>query len=400
MKRFLLILFLSLSVASAQNGGTIESRYGIGEHDLMATARQHALGGVTTPIPSASDLSMTNPASWSHVEELRLQGGFALEHISLSRGDVSMTNSAIKGFQFVLPLEDTWRLRLGTSLLPVSRSSYKTTVDGEIEGERYTGTYEGSGGLSLFSVGFALEPLPHVKVGAAYQYYFGTIDQDWELAFENTSYFPALQTRATRHSGSGLLLGLLYDGIRNVTFGLSIQPSTQLNAGRNLLLQYSTEDSILTGASGVQDIPFLLRLGAAWQLTEKILVAAEYSSQDWTDAIVFDRKQKQLGMMYKIGAGVEWYPYKDELGYRNLGRTAFRLGFYTQQPYLAVNDEPTTEYFITAGIGFPIFASNVGDIALEYGWRGTESDLLGKQTIFRAVFSISVGESWFIRSTD
>jgi len=400
MKRTLIVFLFSFSVVSAQNGGTIESRYGIGELDLMSTARQRALGTVTSAVPTASDLSLTNPASWTSVSELRLQGGFSLEHIAVSRSDASITNSAIKGFQFVMPIEESWRLRLGTALLPVSRSSYKTLTEGSVEGEQYTGTYQGSGGVSLFRAGLAIEPLPHVKVGAAYQYFFGTIEQDWELQFENGLYFPSRQTRATRHSGSGLVLGLLYDGIRDFALGVSIQPAAELSASRNLLLQYSTEDSILSGTSGTQDMPMLLHVGASWQMTEKLLLAAEYSMQDWTDATVFDRKQNVLGSSYKVGVGAEWYPYKDELGYRTLGRTAFRLGFYMHQPYLSVSDEATSEYFITTGIGFPIFASNRGDIALEYGWRGAESDLLGSQSIIRATFSISVGESWFVRKRD
>jgi len=179
-----------------------------------------------------------------------------------------------------------------------------------------------------------------------------------------------------------------------------MQPAAELNASRNLLLQYSTEDSILAGASGAQDLPMLLHVGASWNMTEKLLLAAEYSTQDWTDATVFDRKQNVLGSSYKVGVGAEWYPYRDELGYRALARTAFRLGFYMHQPYLSVGDESTSEYFITTGIGFPIFASNRGDISLEYGWRGAESDLLGSQSILRATFSISVGESWFVRKRD
>ena len=400
MKRILILLLLSISVTSAQNGGTIESRYGIGELDLMSTARQRAMGTVTSAVPTPSDLSLTNPAGWTSVTELRLQGGFSLEHIAVSRGDAGITNSAIKGFQFVMPIEESWRLRLGTAILPVSRSSYKTLTEGAVDGEQYTGTYEGSGGVSVFRAGLAIEPLPHVRFGAAYQYFFGTIEQDWELRFDNGTYFPSRQSRATRHSGSGLMLGLLYDGIRNLTLGISMQPAAELNASRNLLLQYSTEDSILAGTSGTQDLPMLLHVGASWNMTEKLMLAAEYSTQDWTGATVFDRKQNVLGSSYKIGVGAEWHPYKDELGYRALGRTAFRFGFYMHQPYLAVGDEPTSEYFITAGIGFPIFASNRGDIALEYGWRGDESALLGSQNILRATFSISVGESWFVRKRD
>lgn len=401
MKRILLLLFLFFpALLSAQNGGTIESRYGIGELDLMATARQRAMGAVTSALSSGTDISLTNPAGWSLADQLRLQGGLTLEHLSMERGDASSNSGVVKGFQFVFPLEDSWKLSLGTAVLPVSRSSYKTMATGSIEGEDYTTTYEGAGGVSLFRAGLAFEALPHLRIGAAYQYYFGTIDQDWELKFANGSYFTSRQTRATSHSGSGFLAGLLYDGIRDLTIGISVHPAAELRASRNLLLQYSTEDSTLAGKSGTQDYPLLLQVGAAYRLSEKFLVAAEYSTQDWTDAIVFDRKQNALGLTYKIGAGVEWLPYKDELGYRALAETAFRMGFYYQQPYLKINEDVSKEYFITAGAGFPIFGGNRGDIAFEYGWRDGSSDLLGRQNILRISLTISVGESWFIRNTD
>jgi long-subunit fatty acid transport protein len=400
MKSILLVFLLLPAAVFAQNGGTIESRYGIGELDLMATSRQRAMGAVSAALSSPTDVSLTNPAGWSLVSELRLEGGITFEHITMERGDASSTSGVLKGFQFVFPLEDSWKLSLGTAVLPVSRSSYKTTAVGEIDGESYTTTYEGSGGLSLFRAGLALEPLPHLRIGAAYQYYFGTIEQDWELRFDNGVYYTSRQTRATGHSGSGFLTGLLYDGIKGLTIGISLHPAASLRASRNLLEQTSIGDSIINGASGTQDYPMLMQVGAAYQLSDKFLVAAEYATQDWTEATVFDRKQNQLGLTYKIGAGVEWSPYKNELGYRALAETAFRCGFYMQQPYLSINDAISKEYFITAGAGFPIFGGNRGDIALEYGWRNSDSDMLGSQNILRASITISVGESWFIRNRE
>ncbi|MCB2203427.1 hypothetical protein KQI65_01660 [bacterium] len=404
MKR-IFIFFLILPAALfaqtlfAQNGGTIESRFGIGELDLMATARQRAMGAVTG-LSTTNDMSLTNPAGWSMSTQLRLQGGLTLEHLSMERANASSNTGVIKGFQFVLPLEDDWKLSLGTAVLPVSRSSYKTTYRGEVAGEEYTTTYAGDGGVSMFRAGLALEALPHLRIGAAYQYYFGTISQDWEMVFDNGSYFTSYQTRATSHSGSGFLAGLLYDGIEGLTLGVSLHPAVELRASRNLLLQYSTEDSTQTGASGVQDYPLLFQVAASYQLGEKWLVAAEYATQDWTDATVFDRKQNELGLAYKIGAGFEWYPYKNELGYRTLAETAFRFGFYYQQPYLMINDQSAKEYFFTAGAGFPIFGGSRGDFALEYGWRDGDSNLLGSQNIIRASVTISVGESWFKRNSE
>ncbi len=400
MKKLIIAFLLLTSIAGAQNGGTVESRYGIGELDLMVTARQRGMGSTAAGLQSATDINTINPAAWSSIQELRLQGGMSLEYITISRSSDVAKSGAIKGFGFVFPLEESMKLRLGSAIMPVSRSDYATVSRGSINDEAYTISYEGAGGLSLFRAGLSAEPLPHVKIGAAYNYYFGNIDQNWELRFDNGSWFTSRQTRATSHNGSGFLLGLLYDGMKHLSIGASLQTAAQLNASRNLVLEYSTQDSTLTGASGKQDLPMAIDIGIAWEMTDELLIAADYRRQDWTEAIMFDGKQTGQGEAYKFAVGAEWYPYKNDLDARTLSRTAFRLGFYMQQPYLAFENYKATEYFITAGAGFPIFGNNRGDIALEYGSRSSDSPLLGTQNIMRASFSVTVGESWFIRKTE
>ena len=400
MKKIILGILILTSVSVAQNGGTIESRYGIGELDQMLTARQRGMGGAATALQSNADISAINPASWSAINELRLAGGLAYEYLSLSKADASITSGAIKGFSFVFPLEESLRLRLGSSIQPVSRANYKTIGYGTLDGESYSVLYEGSGGLSMFRAGLSAEPIAHVKIGAAYQYYFGTIDQLSELRFDNGSWFNARQTRATAHSGSGFHLGVLYDGIRDVHIGVSLRPPTSINASRNLVIEYSTVDSTINGASGTQDIPLAFSAGIAWQLTDALLVAADYSRQDWTEAEMFEGKQNGQGAAYKFALGAEWYPYKNDPDARTLSRTAFRLGWYLQQPYMTFDNENAQETFITAGAGFPIFGANRGDIAIEYGWRGNDAHVLGTQRILRLSLSVTVGEPWFIRNTD
>ncbi|MFA6235525.1 MAG: hypothetical protein WC824_15255 [Bacteroidota bacterium] len=400
MKKIIIAFLFCTSFASAQNGGTVESRYGIGELDLMVTARQRAMGSTAVGLLSATDINPINPAAWSSIEELRLEGGISYERISMTRSDNAVSAASIKGFSFVFPLEESMRLRLGSALMPVSRSEYKTVGYGTIDGESYSVTYEGAGGVSLFRAGLSAEPLPHVKIGAAYNYYFGNIDQNWELRFDNGAWFPARQMRATSHSGSGFQLGLLYDGIQNLSFGISLRTAAALNASRNLVYEYTTSDSTLNGASGTQDLPMAFSAGLSWQMTDELLVATDYSRQDWTDAIMFDRKQTGQGVTYKWAVGAEWYPFKNDLEARTLSRTAFRLGFYMQQPYVAIDNNKGTEYFITTGVGFPVFGNNRGDVALEYGWRGSDDQLLGTQNILRLSVSVTVGESWFIRNKE
>ena len=67
----------------------------------------------------------------------------------------------------------------------------------------------------------------------------------------------------------------------------------------------------------------------------------------------------------------EALPYKDELGYRALAETAFRMGFYYQQPYLKINDDVSKEYFITAGAGF-----RYGTVGLGYAYEDITDDAL------------------------
>jgi hypothetical protein len=400
MKRLFIAFLLFTSVAGAQNGGTIESRFGIGELDLMVTARQRGMGSAATALTSATDISVINPAAWSAVTQLRFEGGMSFEYISMSKSDAAVSSGAIKGFSFVFPLEESIRLRLGSTVMPLSRSDYRTLGYGSVDGETYSVTYEGTGGLSVFRAGLSAEPLPHVRIGAAYQYYFGTLEQTSELRFDNGSWFNARQTRATGHNGSGVLLGLHYDGIRDFSLGVSLRPATALRASRNLVIEYSTADSTISGASGTQDIPMAFSAGVAYQVSDEFLVAADYSRQDWTDATMFDGKQKGQGESYKVSVGAEWYPYKNDPDARTLSRTAFRLGFFLQQPYMTFDGDKGQEYFITAGTGFPIFGSNRGDFALEYGWRGSDTQALGRQTIIRASLSVTVGESWFVRKQD
>lgn len=400
MKKIIIAFLLCTSFASAQNGGTVESRFGIGELDLLVSARQRGMGTTAVGLLSATDINPINPAAWSSIMELRLQGGMSYERISMSRSDNAVSIGAIKGFSFVFPLEESMHLRLGSALMPVSRSEYRTLGYGTIEGEPFSVTYEGKGGLSLFQAGLSAEPLPHVKIGAAYNYYFGNIDQSSELRFDNGAWFPAKQTRATSHSGSGFLVGLLYDGVQDLSFGVSMRTASALNASRNLVYEYTTSDSTLNGSSGTQDLPTALSAGVSWQMTDELLLATDYSRQDWTEAIMFDRKQTGQGEAYKWAVGAEWYPYKNDLEARTLSRTAFRLGFYLQKPYVAIENNAGTEYFVTAGVGFPVFGSNRSDVALEYGWRGNDNQLLGTQNVLRLSVSVTVGEPWFIRKKD
>lgn len=396
LKSFVIAVITFSSTAMSQNGNSILSRFGIGDLSTLTTVRQRGFGHVSASAVSPHDISYSNPASWSYLQGVRLQGELSYEYETWSDTDLSYGNATIRGLSFALPLEEQYRLRMVTGFLPVSRVSYELQSAGAVNGEPYTAEYLGSGGLSLFRLGLAAEPIRSVRIGLGYHYYFGTIDQQQSVTFSNSAYYSTSQTVSLNHSGSGMQIGLMYDGIHPITIGASITTGTNLNTSQNLTMRYSTHDSTVVGAHGTRQLPFRVSIGAAYELGDHWNFVADYSRQDWTDAVSPDAKQNPLGLTYRIGGGVEWNPSSTQQpGFMNLA--IFRIGFFYQSSYVRLENETQNEFFLTAGADVSLYSRNRATLALEFGRRGSSGPLLGPRSLFRFSFSLSVGEGWFIR---
>jgi hypothetical protein len=78
----------------------------------------------------------------------------------------------------------------------------------------------------------------------------------------------------------------------------------------------------------------------------------------------------------------------------------YRVGAYVNSSYLKVNGQGINEYFVTGGVGLPIFLSLNSEarlnVSLEYGLRGTTANGLQKDSITRLTVSLSGSDTWFI----
>ncbi len=394
----LLLACILLPHAQAQNGTTIASRYGIGELSLTGTIRQRGMGGVAAPLLSAYDLSMANPASWTGIGAVRLQGALNLEQASSDLSDARVTthSAGLASLMFALPIstEQGWTLALGFH--PLSRTNFSTDTRGSEQGEGYLLDYASSGGISVFQLGFSFRPFMDLHLGATYNYNFGTISRSWNITFDNGTYFNGKESRDASHNGSTATFGAIYTGVKNFSIGAALTTGTGLRASQDALYSYITHDSTLTGGSATIDLPLEYSLGVSWTAGDNLLAAAEYSDQDWSGTLLSDQPSTQFGHRRRISAGVEYSPSHapEESFFR---RALYRLGFYRQTGYVAVGNTETTEFFLTAGFGFPIGGFTRSDIAFEYGWRGAASDPTGKDTIMRLSIGVSASELWFIR---
>ena len=397
MKNTILFLLLIPAALVAQNGGSVLSRFGVGELDNLSTARQRAMGNSGSAITSGFDVHATNPAAWSFVNGLRLQGNTSYEYESSSKdAALSYGSFTFKSLQFVLPLEENWRSRLVAGIHSLSTIGYEVSAKGSTDGRTFNAGYAGEGGLAFASVGTGLQPLPSLSIGLAMRWYFGSIDQRMSVDFDDANYFDAEQRLSSSHSGGGYLFGAAYTGIGGLTISASAATAAELDVSRDLHVQYSTHDSTIRGADGIQDIPVRYQGGFSYEINPRLLVAADVAVQDWTGARVFGTTQSELTSSYRIGAGAEWKLAGDG-GQGMLRSTLLRFGFTHQRLPVLLDGVVQTETLGTLGLGIPVFGESRADMALEAGLRGVESDILGSRLMIRFSVSVSVGENWFVR---
>jgi hypothetical protein len=314
--------------------------------------------------------------------------------------NLSYGATTVSGLQFSIPVENALRTRVVFGFLPVSRVGYKLHTYNVSRDDRYETQYNGTGGISSLRLGAALQPLPFLRLGAAFEYYFGAIDQEWANTFESGTYFNARETLSTSHHGPGGIFGLQLAPMDNLLIGASFTAPVSLAATRDEWYQYSTHDTTIAGAEGSTDLPMRWSAGVAYHVTPAVLVGADYTQQSWKDAQVFNGAQTELGTLSRLSAGLEWYPGAGELSPSSWSRLTYRLGIMRQSGYVSIGGVTETETFLTAGFGIPIYAHNRVDLGIEYGWRGDDASVLGPRSLLRLSATFSVGEFFFVRRSE
>jgi hypothetical protein len=267
--------------------------------------------------------------------------------------------------------------------------------------------YSGSGGLSNGWVGISATPFENFHIGTIFHYLFGSISNSWIVNFSNTGFYNTENTRTTNLSGVNFTLGTIYSGLgkliqtgnNDLNIGFTVSTPTNLIAKRETIYRYISGYDTTKGQDGSVSVPIAYGVGVSYVIKDKYTFGLDYYAQNWGSFESFGVKPSEIRDSYRIGIGSEMLPDK-EASESFFKRLIYRFGAYYNASYYQVRNEPLNEYFLTAGIGIPLFFDTRLDVALEYGTRGKTDNLLQKDNIIRLGVSINAGELWFAKRED
>lgn len=414
MKRIpLLVLLLSVPFGSATagNGGSGYSRFGIGDIQYFLSSRADGMGGTGIAVLSTNAIDRSNPAAWTSIIRTRFSVGALYEGYSTTDGRQSgfFSNANFNGFMLALPLLPSHGIVLGAGIIPYSTINYYTSVDTSQAGLKYTLGYHGEGGTSEAQVGISANARDNLHVGAKFNYYFGTLRHTITQNFTNNSaYTNAEDLRSVQLKGIGFSVGTVYSGLNSLlkldstcsfTVGLVVSTTSSLTSNEEHDLTYTTANVVSHDTQSVNQghlrIPLSFAVGISYS-SNRFLVASDVSFQQWG---TFDGSGLIVPMnrnSYRIGVGAERIALR-EASATFLQRTAYRWGFFYNSTYYIVKNRPVNEAGVTAGAGFPIFFDTRLDINASYSFRGTTDLQMQKDRILRLSFTLSGGEIWFVR---
>jgi hypothetical protein len=396
----LLLLTVALARESSPAGGSIYSRYGLGEMRLFGGSRLFAMGGAGIGVKGEGFINRLNPAGLAGITETRFSGGF--EFSSVSSKDAFSTGSLARGefrdLAFAFPLHIPSGATLILDATPYSTVQYAVertdTQLGIVSHQKLFGT----GGLTAFGLGGSYSPLTDLVLGAKLNYLFGGIRQTYQVDFEDFTFTDSDIQRARYYSGFNVTVGAIYSLQDHWTLGAVLSTPASLSVKEETFHILNSVNDTLRFARSSQNIPLGAGFGTAFVLSERYLLTADLYRQFWRPENFSREPSVEIGNSTRLGMGFESLPDWKTDAY--FARVAYRVGFSYNQTYLSMHGRQIDEFLVTGGLALPIGVNARLNIGLQVGTRGTMDKNLQRDTILRLSCSLSASERWFIQFAD
>ncbi|MGK9477178.1 hypothetical protein [Melioribacter sp. OK-6-Me] len=411
MKRIFIGFFiiLILPFISHASGGSVYSRFGIGDLFFSYDARRMSIGELGIALKDIDYLSSINPAGWSALKFTRFETGVVYHGNNIASNSSSVYHSdlIIPGFMLGFPVYQKYGMSLVAGIVPYSNVDYKLRVvtDSSIVGG-YTTDYEGKGGISKVMIGGTYQLPSGTALGFSLDYYNGKISRTTSIDFtSNEDLINGSFSDEYSYIAAGLTIGAISQNLSKV-LGMNIFSdlrlgafySSPVNVKVDSVNSATTVIGTVTSSEGTISEKFPVRYGAgiSFLLKNDYRILVDYFHQSFSDFTHNNLRSDVMQDINKYSLGFE-YRKSDVRSSRFWELVMLRLGLSYEQSQYKINGEGINQISIYTGFSIPLDVANRLDFAFQYGRRGTKDNNLLLENIYKFSVSLSIGEIWFIR---
>lgn len=406
-KYIILILLIPISVFAT--GGSIYSRFGLGDFYYSYSARRMSIGELGIAAVDYDYLNFINPASWSKLKLTRIETGIIYNgnNISSDVSSVYHSQTIFTGFMIGFPIDHSNGISLVAGLLPYSNVDYDVqTQETDQLANSYKMTFSGKGGLSKAMLGLSYKLPFNFALGASLDYYLGKITHKSSIEFQNSSdFWDGSFSNEYSYSGVGFTVGLISsnissiigaDNLKDLRIGITYSKNTNINT--DTVNNASTIIGSITNSSGkfITKLPYRIGLGISLNWSNDYLFMIDYLYQPLSEYAQDNIHLDKLRNLQKVSLGMEYR--KAEIRSDSYwDQVMLRGGFSYEQTQYQINGKGINQIAVYTGFSIPLGFENTLDFAFQFGKRGTKENNLLSENIYKFSITLSIGELWFVR---
>lgn len=372
-------------------GGSSYSYATYGLVEYRPNIRALGMGGVNIAVPSSYTINYNNPAGLMGLQMTRFEGSFYYEGVTASNSARSVFSSSVNLNHIAFAIPFGKNLAASFSLARYSKVEYDYRSQSDFQGVGYSENFIGEGGLRQMSFSAAGKINRQCTVGLSAQYMLGTIKRNWQVNWDSDEYSGTSDKRTEHFGGLRWVAGGIYE-YQRYHFGAYIALSKDMT---KKTIQIDAIGDTIEYNYGQSASPLEIGVGATVDLNKRYVLGMDLIYFGWNSVKPFTSSQDNRNAM-RLSMGAERKPSLT-LSSPFYDKWYYRGGFYFQNMYASgAQGKFSNEYFLTAGFGVPFNKEkNVLDITFELGQRGSISESVVRDRIFRINFSLSGGERWF-----
>jgi len=393
LKKYLygVLLLLSPWMVMAETGSP-SSRFGYGEMSDNIPSELRSMGGVVAAMRSNHTINPSQPASYTAGDSLSFMLDFA---VSLGwtnyRDSYGKKNVPLGSLDYVtlqFPIWKRW-IAFSCGIMPYTHVGYDFSLKGSEKSYTYTVNYNGQGGLSQVYAGLGFNVLDWFAAGANFYYVFGDVENTTNLIFDDLTVTGSNLVRYTEMRACRTKVGaqLFHTfGKHGITLGATFDPKLKMG-GNYYVVEVNTLDTAVV--SDGCELPMAWTVGANYTWNNRLTIAADYSRQNWSDALYFGQKG-YLKDRQRVSMGLQYQHNIYSMKYHE--RMIWRVGGAVMNNYALGGG--WKDFSVSLGVGFPLrTVASMINTSVEYCRKTSMPGLTENITQF--TINVAVNESWF-----